>query len=60
MQVIILGDSKVGKTSILNAIEKRNGFNESHISTMGVDFKQVKWTDPKGEEVIVKLWDTAG
>ena len=27
---------------------------------MGVDFKMVKWTDPKGEEVSVKMWDTAG
>ena len=59
ISTIILGDSKVGKTSILQAIENK-GFNESHITTMGVDFKTVKWTDPQGNQVDVKLWDTAG
>ena len=60
MQVIILGDSQVGKTSILSAIENKKQFDSNHISTMGVDFKLVKWIDPKGEEVTVKMWDTAG
>ncbi len=58
--MITLGDSKVGKTCILNAIEHKNFFTENHLSTIGMDFKSLKWTDPKGEEVAVKFWDTAG
>lgn len=60
MDIIIIGDSQVGKTSLLNKISGRQ-VNKAAIATIGVDSVNLKH-DPKdgGGEVIVKLWDTAG
>ncbi len=55
----MLGDSKVGKTSILQMF-KDNKFSDKHMSTMGVDHVPAKYQAPNGEEVSVKIWDTAG
>jgi small GTP-binding protein len=57
-KVILIGDSSVGKTSILNRYYNDN-FNESLLLTVGVDFR-VKNT--KMNNLIIKyhLWDIGG
>ena len=59
MNIIIVGDGKVGKTSILKRFDKRQ-FQPQHIRTIGVDFISAAYKSPEGVDVQVKLWDTAG
>ena len=59
MNIIIVGDGKVGKTSILKRFDKRQ-FQPQHIRTIGVDFIQAQYKAKDETEVQVKLWDTAG
>ncbi len=55
---MILGDGKVGKTSILKQYANKC-FTASHIKTIGVDY--IPSTYKRGEqEFDVKIWDTAG
>ena len=44
-KIIIIGDSGVGKTSILGRLVE-NGFIERQMPTMGVDFKKKIMTCP--------------
>lgn len=57
-KILIIGDSGVGKTSILNRFST-DTFNESFISTIGVDFK-IKKINVNGTDVKLQVWDTAG
>ena len=60
LQVIILGDGAVGKTSIINQYVDK-AFEEEHITTLGLDFAQKKYTSKvDGKELTFKIWDTAG
>ena len=59
MGIIIVGDGKVGKTSILQRFNKRQ-FQNQHIRTIGVDFIGTTYKAEDGSDVAVKLWDTAG
>ena len=58
--MIILGDSCVGKTSLLKAFTGKR-FEDSHMITLGVDYV-AKAMRPEGsnQEISVKIWDTAG
>ena len=57
-QILILGDSSVGKTSLIKRYT--NGiFKEEYLATVGLDFySKVEIIDNK--TINVKLWDTAG
>ena len=57
-QVLIIGDSTVGKTSILSRYT--NGtFNPNYLATVGLDnFSQDEILDNK--TIRIKIWDTAG
>ena len=57
-QVIILGDSGVGKTSLMNQYVNKK-FSASYKATIGADFltKEVLVDD---RLVTMQLWDTAG
>ena len=57
-RICILGDSNVGKTSLLSRYTDKI-FKESYNNTIGVDFKIVTL---KYNDIIIKLhiWDTAG
>lgn len=56
--VILLGDGAVGKTSlILQTVN--NQFNDSLLSTIGVDYMEKK-TKVDDKEIKLKIYDTAG
>jgi small GTP-binding protein len=57
-KVIVLGDSGVGKSSIVVRFAD-DSFNTSHISTIGVDFK-IRTVDVDDKRVKLQIWDTAG
>ena len=58
LKLLILGDSDVGKTSLLLKYID-NYFPESHLATIGVEFK-TKDVECKGYKIHLQLWDTAG
>jgi small GTP-binding protein len=58
MNIIIIGDGEVGKTSILKFFDKRKA-PSAHIRTVGVDYISHN-TEREGNSIQVKLWDTAG
>ena len=49
IQIIIIGDSAVGKTSILKSYCDKNDFDEEHINTLGLDFKKHTYTSNTGK-----------
>lgn len=67
LKIIILGDSGVGKTSIMNRYHS-NKFTGQYKATIGADFlsKQVEVADPTSPMVdsmktcSLQIWDTAG
>ena len=61
-KIIVLGNSAVGKTSILTRYTwtgEPNSFNLSHTPTIGLDFKS-KTIKYENKLVKLQLWDTAG
>ena len=58
IKIVTLGDSMVGKTSIVYRYFE-NKFNESQLSTIGIDFK-TKYIKVRDASVKVLIWDTAG
>ena len=57
-KVLMIGDSGVGKSSILNRY-CGDGWNSGVVCTIGVDFK-IKIVNVAGKKVKLQLWDTAG
>ena len=57
-KLIIIGDSAVGKTSLLLRFAE-NDFKEDHITTIGVDLKY-KTIKPEDKLIKLQVWDTAG
>ncbi|GIX89727.1 ras and EF-hand domain-containing protein, partial [Caerostris extrusa] len=57
-KVVFVGDSGVGKTSILQRF-CTDSFKATFSATIGVDF-QVKTIEVDGERIALQLWDTAG
>jgi len=71
-KVLILGDSSVGKTSLLNALSyiqsgKEQGFeswsseftSQSLLPTIGIDFRKISFLIDNAR-VQLQIWDTAG
>ena len=58
VKLMILGDSSVGKTSLLKKYCK-NEFSNSYITTVGIDF-QVKLLNINNKKIKIQIWDTAG
>lgn len=56
--VILVGDTEVGKTSIIKSFV-HNSFDSEQKSTIGALFHTFK-TEIKGQPVIIQIWDTAG
>jgi len=60
LQLIIIGDSGVGKTSFMDRfVEAAPEFRQSFNPTVGIDFK-VKTVVVDGKRVKLQIWDTAG
>ena len=58
LKFILLGDTHVGKTSLLMTYTD-NFFPDTHLSTIGIDFKQ-KIIDFSNLKIKLQIWDTAG
>eukprot|EP00996_Jenningsia_fusiforme_P002775 NODE_3594_length_948_cov_66.528365_g3303_i0.p1 GENE.NODE_3594_length_948_cov_66.528365_g3303_i0~~NODE_3594_length_948_cov_66.528365_g3303_i0.p1 ORF type:complete len:207 (+),score=63.81 NODE_3594_length_948_cov_66.528365_g3303_i0:34-654(+) len=58
LKVIILGDSGVGKTSLMNQYVNKK-FDNRYKATIGADFL-TKELEVKGTLVTLQIWDTAG
>ncbi|KAF7632573.1 hypothetical protein Mgra_00008019 [Meloidogyne graminicola] len=58
LKIILLGESGVGKTSIVNRFVNKKFLNY-YKATIGVDFMQ-KQLNVDGVDVILHIWDTAG
>ena len=58
-KIILLGDSGVGKTSIINQYIK-NEFDSDQSATIGVEFQPKFVTAIDGEKIKLGIWDTAG
>lgn len=57
-KIVAVGDSGVGK-SALTCRYTDNTFDESFISTLGIDFR-IKTVVRAGKEIKLQIWDTAG
>lgn len=57
-KIIIIGESRIGKTSILKRLET-NQFHENTISTVGLDFVNF-YHKIDNVRVHLQIWDTAG
>ena len=58
LKILIIGDASVGKTSLLLKYVD-NYFPETHMATIGVEFKEKAINTPK-YKVTLNIWDTAG
>jgi len=58
VKLLLIGDSGVGKTSILFRFSE-DQFNTTFISTIGIDFK-IRTIEVNGQKVKLQIWDTAG
>ena len=58
IKILIIGDASVGKTSLLLKYVD-NYFPETHMATIGVEFKEKAINTPK-YKVTLNIWDTAG
>jgi small GTP-binding protein len=58
IKVALIGDSSIGKTSIINRYCK-NIFDQSIGSTLGANYSQ-KIIEKDGKKIRLDLWDTAG
>lgn len=60
LQLIIIGDSGVGKTSFMDRfVDSSPEFRQSFNPTVGIDFK-VKTIVVDDKRVKLQIWDTAG
>ena len=59
LKLLLLGDSGVGKTSLMSCFADDGQFSPNMLSTAGVDCR-VKPLIVDGRSVVMQIWDTAG
>ena len=60
IKIMLVGDSNVGKTSIMQAFCNPNQQEFRNVKpTIGLDYSE-RTVSIKGKDVLVQLWDTAG
>ena len=60
INLIVLGDAAVGKTSLLRRLDKRE-FVPNHLKTIAVDYVMTDYHNEEDDVTTqVKIWDTAG
>ena len=59
IKIALLGDSKVGKSTIANKYVKVD-FKDDLLATIGSDRLETKLTLENGETIKLIIWDTAG
>ncbi|CCE81440.1 Piso0_002096 [Millerozyma farinosa CBS 7064] len=59
LKVIILGDSGVGKTSLMQQFVN-NKFSHQYKATIGADFLTKEISIDNNKQVTLQIWDTAG
>ena len=57
-KVIVLGDSNVGKTSILTRLVS-NEFSDHHVTPIGISSYDQAF-NVKGDKIKLQIWDTVG
>ena len=57
-KIMLLGDSSVGKTSILCRFTD-DSFSPSFISTIGLDFR-IQTIELRDKKIKLQIWDTSG
>ncbi|KAL7712147.1 Ras-related protein Rab-7b [Entamoeba marina] len=58
LKMILIGDSSVGKSSLMNQFINKN-FNSQYKATIGADFL-TKEIDVDNQSIALQVWDTAG
>ncbi len=58
VKILIVGESGVGKTCLLQRFEQGN-FSVSHLPTISIDFK-MKLVTIGEKKLKMQIWDTAG
>ena len=58
-KILVIGDTSVGKTCFIMRYAD-NIFQESHLSTIGMDYKLKNINLENGKLVKLQIWDTAG
>jgi len=59
LNIIIIGNTNVGKTSIMDR-HVNDKFNTAASATTGVDFARVRYFNEAGQRCSIKFWDTSG
>ena len=59
IKIMIIGETKVGKTSLISRYCKGEFSDDSYLSTIGIDF-QIKNLKLNSKKIRVQIWDTAG
>ena len=58
-KLLLIGDSSVGKSCILDRFSEDKFMNGPMIPTIGIDFK-IKTIPVKDKRIKLQIWDTAG
>jgi len=60
-KIILLGESGVGKTSIIKKLDQKE-FDNEEITSSAPSFvtKEIKYKELGNEKILLNIWDTAG